>query len=142
MGSIALTAEFTHPGCRASLQLRMIRCFPERLFTLKKFLEAAAAQLRAQHLGNEGATAPCADEFVNLRQQLGGKDEMCSMSGHWCSHFYCDISLESYFFPVFFFFFFAPTTSVSRSPTMCSRMKLVAPDLVRVPATIPTIWRG
>ncbi len=28
----------------------------------------------------------------------------------------------------------------SRSPTMCSRMKLVAPDLVRVPATMPTIW--
>ena len=25
---------------------------------------------------------------------------------------------------------------------MCRRMKLVAPDLVRVPATMPTTWRG
>ena len=28
--------------------------------------------------------------------------------------------------------------SASRSPTMCSRMKFVAPDRVRVPATIPS----
>ena len=43
----------------------------------------------------------------------------------------------------FFFFFFAGLgdlpLSVSRSPTMWRRMKLVAPDLVRVPATMPTI---
>src|ERR1039458_5578727 len=36
--------------------------------------------------------------------------------------------------------FFAGFTSSARSPIMCRRMKFVAPDLVRVPATMPTIW--
>ena len=51
-----------------------------------------------------------------------------------------------FFFPLAFSFFlplaFFLPSSDSRSPIMCRRMKLVAPDLVRVPATMPTIWPG
>jgi hypothetical protein len=38
----------------------------------------------------------------------------------------------------FFFLAFFGLSSVSWSPTICRRMKLVAPERVRVPATMPS----
>src|SRR5260221_10790860 len=82
--SLRLRTHPSHPFTGAVLQLGVIFVFPDGFISREHSQEVPPFYFPPGQLRKESAAAPCADDLVDLADQIIGQYDVCSSSCHRC----------------------------------------------------------